>query len=533
MIGKWVVGILLVLLFWACDSKLSDSAIVILYDNDVHCAVHGYAAFAAVAELVKKETPYVTKISCGDFIQGEVVASATRGMAIIDIMNRVGYDIVTLGNHEFDFGVERMTELMDSLHSAVVCANFRNLASEESYFKPYKIVAYGDVRIAYLGVTTTTTPINTSPQTFRDEAGNILYDFGFQGFYNNIQGHIDEAFRDGADYVVAISHLGDIPYGEHPTSFDLINNTSGINLLLDGHAHSVIADTGIVNILGDTVLMTSSGTRFQYIGKVTLSTNGKFTSELIPVEENRAPVDISVRAYVDSIVGRVEELGKRIVGVSLVDLHFSDSEDNRISYVTETSIGDFCADAFRAVCGADVAVVNGGGIRSSIYKGELSFNDLYAIFPFNNSACIAKITGKQLLDAMEFSVSWLPEEDANFMQVSGMRFDVDPMVPSPVMYSLDGMFSHIGPGKRRVAHLQIYDSRSEVYKDVEPDKEYIIAGSDYLLKNLGASGVFRHAVPLNCNFGQEVELLVSYLHNHLDGVIPISYIAPSNRICIK
>ncbi len=518
---------------WACGLSRSESTIVILYDNDVHCAVDGYAKFSAVASEALNITPYVTKVSCGDFIQGDIIGSATRGFAIIDIMNRVGYDIVTLGNHEFDYGVERMSELMDSLNSTVVCANFTYRPTDELCFKPFEIVEYGDVSIAYIGVTTTTTPTNTIPQTFRDDRGELLYDFNISNFHQNIQFYIDSARADGADYVVVLSHLGDVRYGTHPTSVDLIRNTKGIDVVLDGHAHGVIHGAKIPNAEGDSVLLTSTGSGFKYIGKLTLSSEGEFVSQLIATQSSETSVDTAILSYVNQEVDYAIGQGERIIGKSLITLPFADSDDNRISYACETAIGDFCADAYRIVLGADIAVVNGGGIRDSIEKGDLKFNDLYEVFPFNNVACLSKISGDELLRAMEVAVSWLPEGDGNFMQVSGMRFDVNLSVPSPVMFGLDGLFVTLGKGPRRVSNLQIFDPQSATYKDIEPDRIYLVASYNYLLKELGAAGMFRYADLLNDNLGQDVEILVRYIENFLNGTIPVSYSTPSSRINIK
>lgn len=520
----------MLLLVWACGSEKPDSAIVIIYDNDVHCAVDGYSRFSAVAAMAALETPYVTKVSCGDFIQGDIIGSATQGMAVVDIMNLVGYDVVTLGNHEFDYGVPRMVELMDSLDASVVCANFRDLSDGKPCFEPFHIIKYGDVKIAYLGVTTTTTATNTSPQTFRDSEGKLQYDFSLQNFFTHIQSCVNRARARGADYVIALSHLGDLVYGEHPTSLDLIEQTYGIDVVLDGHAHSVISDTGVINAVGDTILLASSGTKFQNIGKLTLSTEGKFFSELIPTEMGTLPVDNKIYFFVEELMESIVKQGERVVGRSKVNLPYVDANDAKLSYLSQTSIGDFCADAYRVVLGTDVAVVNAGGIRASIEKGELTFNDLYSVFPFNNIACTAKIAGAELLDAMEFAVSSLPEGDGNFMQVSGMRFDVDCSIPSPAIMGIDGLYAYVGDGTRRVTNLQIFDSQRELYEDVVLEKEYTIASYSYLLKDLGAAGIFRQADILCEDCGHDVDILATYLENYLNGEIPVKYSMPSNRI---
>ena len=514
---------------WIPD--VPESPIVIVFENDVHCAVDGYAKLAGLREQQRMQTPYVTTVSCGDFAQGDVVGSVSHGENIIDIMNQVGYDVVTLGNHEFDFGMSQLFKLTDALEASVACANFRDLRTNEQPFSSYQIIRYGNVDIAYLGFTTTTTSTNVSPKTFQDEEGNVIYDFTQETFYQHAQTQIDEARAEGVDYVIALSHFGDMDRGEHASSVSLIQNTMGIDVVLDGHDHRVIPDTLVHNRQGEPVLLASTGTKFAYVGLLTLSTEGEFTSRLVASEE--APTDKEVQTFVEDIKEKALADGLRVVGYNEVNLSIYDKKGNRLVRSQETAIGNLCTDAFRKVLNTDVALLNGGGIRADFPQGELTFNDLMTVFPFNNTACTATMTGQQLLDALEFSVSFLPDEDGTFMQVSGLKFEVDASVPSPVVVDENELFSHVGEGKRRVSGLQILDRESGEYLPVDLKKHYTLASFNYQLKELGSAGIFRYATLKEDHLAQDVEVLSIYIERVLGGRIGQQYADVEGRIRIK
>lgn len=503
--------------------------IVIMFENDVHCAVDGYARLVALREQQRALTPYVTTVSCGDFVQGDIVGSISRGENIVEIMNQVGYDVVTLGNHEFDFGISQMFKLTDDLDATVVSANFRDLRSAEPPFPSYRIIRYGEVDVAYLGLTTTTTATSVSPFTFLDEEGNIAYNFCKSNFYENAQMQIDKARSEGADYVVVLAHLGDRDRGEHANSISLINHTTGIDAVLDGHDHSVIADTLIYNLEGAPVLLSSTGTKFEYVGMLTLSTDGTFSSRLEPCRSSIG-IDKATQDLVDEIKRKTLLDGQQVVGVSEVDLSINDASGNRLVRSEETNIGNFCTDAFRIVLNTDVALLNGGGIRTDIPQGDVTYNHLLSMFPFNNTACTAIMTGQQLLDILEFSVSYLPEEDGSFMQVSGVKFEVDPSIPTPVIVDEYYLFAGVGEGPKRVSHVQILDKESGTYQPVDPKRNYTLAAFDYQIKNLGCAGAFRYLKLKEDNLGQDVEVLVTYITDVLKGKIGKEYKNTEGRI---
>lgn len=526
----------LTLLFVACNEDnikdttpdLPTKPIVILYENDVHCTVDGYPFLVSMRKEYQTTTNYVSTVSCGDFASGGLVGAISKGEQIVKIMNYVGYDAIALGNHEFDYGVPQMFNITDSLDAPVLCANLKNVQTDEFSYQAYHIVSYGDVDIAYIGFTTTTSGTVTS---LSDEQGNPLYSLMREDFYINAQHFIDEARSKGADYVIALSHLGDSQKGIHPNSTGLITNTTGLDAVIDGHDHHVIEESFINDKDGKPVLLTSSGTNFQYIGKLTIDTNGGIRSALVNTSSSGIVPDNATQQFVDQIKEEVEGLGDFVIGNSNVDLTIYDDNGKRIVRKQETNIGDFCADAFRAFTGADIALVNGGGIRKDIKKGEILFNDLYNVMPFGDMIATGSLTGQQLTDVLEYAVSKLPAEAGVFMQVSGLRFKINPDIPSPVVIDPESeMFSHIKEGERRVSDIEIMDSESGEYNDIELSRRYTMATLDYLILELGGDGIFKDVEPDSTYWGADIEILRSYLENNLGGTIGDEYSKPQGRI---
>ena len=527
-----LIGVIIHATFFKRNTPdLPEKPIVIVFENDVHCAVDGYAKFVSLREKQREQTPYIATVSCGDFVQGDIIGSLSKGESIVSLMNEVEYDVVTLGNHEFDYGIPQLFKLRDSLEAAIVSTNFCNYRTGELIFPPYQILHYGEVDIAFMGFTTTTTPTMVAPHTFLNENKEIAYGFYRPTFYENAQKQIDKARAEGADYVVALSHLGDMDRGEHASSVNLISRTTGIDVVLDGHDHRVMPDSLVYNLEGKPVLLASTGLKFQNIGLLTLSESGTFTSRLVPTADVEASEEAQV--LVESMKKKALKEGERKVGVNEVLLSPDDAEGKRLVRNRETNIGNFCADAFREVLKTDVAMINGGGIRADLPQGDVTYNHLVSVFPFNNTACTATLTGQQLWDALEFSVSSLPGEDGSFMQVSGVKFEVDTLIPSPIVVDEFGVFQHVGKGARRVGNLKVWDKENQAYLPVDLKRKYTLASFNYMLKNLGCSGIFRYTELLEDNLGQDVDILASYIANVLHGRIGKQYAEVEGRIVMK
>jgi 2',3'-cyclic-nucleotide 2'-phosphodiesterase (5'-nucleotidase family) len=543
---KIVLACLLIVAF-ACKRK---DNIVILYDNDVHCAVDGYAKMAGVKNELKKQTPYVSVVSCGDFAQGDVIGTLSEGGSIVKIMNQVGYDVVVFGNHEFDYGFHTMEELGYQLKATVVSCNLINKKTDKTFFKPYIIKEYGPTKVAYIGVITPET-LTSSPKLFDDidyifqfDAENNVVTYEFEGdfcadsLYSQVQKYVDAARAAGAHIVVVLAHLGDELIDKTmPTSVSLIAKTNGIDVVLDGHAHHIIADTLIANNQNQMVHLSSTGSNFRNIGQLTIAPDNTLSLQLLPID-TLTMVDDSVKALVDTLKNHTLVFGQERVGRTPFPLIANDAQGNRIVRKKETNLANFCTDAFRIMLGTDIALINAGGIRDNIAAGDITYNDLLRVFPFNNTVCIATLTGCQLIDVLEFSTRFFPKESGGLMHVSGLRYmlfeNCDPHI---FYYDEQGLFMGIvspnsnipPPPSCRIEYVQIWDKKQQKYVPIEPEKEYTLAAFDYHLKELGDQGILRYAQLKEDYKGQDVDILARYIA-YLGYQIPSKYAVRQKRM---
>ena len=502
--------------------------IVILYENDVHCAVEGYSKLAAMKNELKSEYEYVGVVSSGDFVQGGTLGAVSKGEYIVELMNLVGYDAIAPGNHEFDYTISRLTELYELSETKYISCNFAKIGEEKTYFEPYTIVSYGDVDIAYIGIITPETITSARPSQFRNENGEIIYTFNESRLYELVQESIDEATEDGADYVIALSHIGYDESGELNDVTDVIENTDGLDVVLDAHSHSVIEEKIVKDKSGDDVLLTSTGTGFENIGKLTIA-NGEFDTELVKTE-TYTKTDADVDAYIAEINESYAELGNRKIGESKVELITHNEEGTRLVRTAETNLGNLCSDALFFVTNADVSYVNGGGLRAPIKSGDMTFNDIYSVFPFNNRIVTAEITGQVLLDMLEMSMISYPQEDGAFPHMSGITFSVNKSIPSSIKVDENGFFTKVD-GDYRVYDVKVLDKESGNYKALELDKKYILAAADYYILNFGSGmSMFKDAKVVESEGMLDVEVLERYITDNLNGVIGEEYKDVVNRI---
>ena len=486
--------------------------IVILYENDVHCEIEGYSALSAMRNELKQEYDHVGIVTSGDFLQGGSLGSISRGEYVVRLMNLVGYDAIALGNPEFDYGLDRLYELADMLNTKPVCANFKKIGAGE-VFEPYSIVSYGEVKIAYIGITTPGTPDKTSfPTQFMDENKNPLYTFCKTDLAKVVQENIDMARAEGADFVVALSHLGDSKEDVY-NAIDLVRETVGFDVVLDAHSHSVIEADILIDKGGNEVLYTSTGTKFANIGKLTIS-GDRITTELIPLE-NYSTTDPVVDGCIDQIMTEYAEVGNKKIAACAFDLVTHDSEGNRIVRVGESNLGNLISDAFRHVLGADIAYFNGGGIRSHIESGDITFHDLLNVLPFNNTGVVVEVSGTTVLEMLEASVSKWPEENANFPHVSGLSFSVNTL----------------GEANSRVYNVEVLNSESGKYEPLALDKTYTVASNNFiLLENGDGMTMFEGADVVSDTGILDVEILERYVVHHLGGVIDDRYAQANGHI---
>ncbi len=504
--------------------------IVILFESDVHCAVDGYTKLAALRNEVKQETEYVSVVSCGDFVQGGSLGAVSEGAYIIDIMNAVGYDVVTLGNHEFDYTIPTLATLMDKLTAKVVSCNFVSTYNDRSIYDPYTVISYGDTDVAFIGITTPESISKSTPTYFMDENGNYIYDFCADTLYERVQDSIDAAVADGADYVVALSHLGTEYVTEEWTAQEVAAHTSGIDVMLDGHSHSVIESDTIPDMNGEDVLICSVGTQFEYMGRLTIASDGTLSTEIIATDAYEGE-DEAVSKVVSDIEAEYAAMGDRVVGTSAVTLTTLDENGVRAVRNAETNIGDFCADAYRAEFNADIGIMNGGGLRGDIAAGDVTYNDILAMIPFGNLTCCIEVSGQAVLDMLEHSVKGCPEEEGGFLQVSGIRFDVNTSIESTVTLDENDMFTGI-TGERRVSNVEVQNRETGEYEPLDVNATYTIASIEYLLVESGNGyTMFDGAVIIDDKEVVDTQTVEDYI-KLLGGTIGEEYAEPQGRINI-
>ncbi len=529
---KFWIGFIVLCLLTSVMSGISYAAegeeIVILFENDVHCSVDGYAKLAAMKEELSATADYVGVVSSGDFVQGGSLGVVSKGEYIVNLMNLVGYDAITLGNHEFDYKIERLHELAEMLDTTIVCSNFKKTDEDESVFEPYTIVSYGDTDIAYVGITTPDTITSSSPAQFKNEAGEYIYSFSGDTLYETVQKNIDAAEKDGADYIIALSHLGTENVYEQWSVQTLIQNTTGLDAVLDGHSHSTVESLIVNDKEGDEVTVASTGTTFANIGKLTIY-GGEIKTELIPTEAYEKTAE-EIMSYISQINEEYAKLGERKIGVSEVNLTTVDESGNRIIRKAETNLGDLCADAYREITGADIGMVNGGGIRTNIDIGDITFNEILGVFPFGNKTCVSEVTGQQVVDMLEYGLIVYPEENGSFQHVSGITFDFDPQIEHSIKLNENQEFVSI-EGARRVSDVKVLNKETGEYEPIKPDGKYTLASHSYLLMEYGGGAtMFKDSKLLSDTGILDVELLENYITENLGGVVGAEYAESQNRI---
>ena len=507
--------------------------VVVLFTSDVHCGVDqgfGYAGLAAVRDNLAK-TNHVLLVDNGDSIQGEPIGTMTTGESNIELMNAVGYDIATIGNHEFDYGMDRFLELTKKANFPYISANFMH--NDELVFAPYVIKEFDGVKIAFVGITTPKTTTSSTPKYFQDETGKFVYTFcqdeTGEKLYAVVQKAVDDARAEGAAYVVAMAHLGIEGESAPWMSTDVIANTTGINALLDGHSHSVLEQEKVKNKDGEEVLLAACGTKLQAIGYLRISAkDGSMATGLYKWDTSNAVslpdligLDNEVATKVNEAMDTLNEKLGEVVAKSAVDLVISDPEtDVRIVRTTETNLGDLCADAYRDQSGADVAFVNGGGIRVKIAAGDITLNDILKVHPFGNALCVVEATGQQILDALEWGSRVVPEETGGFLQVSGLTYEIHTYIESSCTADENGLFTGVA-GEYRVKNVKVGG------EDLDVNKTYTLACHDYLLKNAGDGfTMFQQDTLLQDSVKLDNQVLIDYITGTLNGVVGEAYANP-------
>ena len=436
-------------------------------------------------------------------------------------MNAIGYDFAIPGNHEFDYGMAQFFKLNKLQKAGYYSCNFTDLRTGSIVLPPYRIFEAGGHKIAFVGVTTPETLATSTPKYFQDDKGKFIY--GFQEdetgekVYAAIQKAVDAAKKDGAEFVVIVGHLGMESSLPHWSSTAIAENTRGVTAIIDGHSHEQYENRPAKNKDGKDVLITQTGTKMQTVGKLVLHDDGTMTSTLEKEETLPAP-DPKILKVIEKENKKFEAILKQPVGESLVDLQERDpATGKRRVRSQETNMGDFVADAFRAVLNTDVAMVNGGSLRNTIKKGVFTYQDVLTAFPFGNMSSAAEVKGQTILDALELGSMNTPDENGGFLQVSGLTYTIDTTIPSTVELDAHGSFVGV-KGERRVKDVMIGG------KPIDPEKIYTVGGTTYVLKDGGNGMVmFKGAKLIDDGTLTDADMIMEYVQNHMSAKIGEEY----------
>ena len=527
------------------QEDLSDD-IVILHVNDVHCGLNetvGYDGFVLYRDEMEKKYKNVITVDVGDHIQGGSIGAISNGEAIIKLMNNIEFNVTILGNHEFDYGIEQLQKLGENITSKYICSNFCYNKNKSTIFEPYKIVKAGNKTIGFIGVLTPLTLTKTYLSQIKDDNNELLYDFltnkDVKDLYDRVQGYIDELkSTKKVDYVILLTHFGmDV---EDYTSNDLLSHLEKVDAVLDGHTHRVYNTTSKDKNNKD-IPISQTGTKLQSIGKLIIKPNGSFESEIIvnvtePLDKEDAInitrgnqerwVNKKANEFINSLWNEYSDELNALIGYSNFDLLLRD--ENSIApfcRIGECSLGDLITDAIKASTNTEIAILNGGGIRNDLKKGNITSSTVIDILPWFSYIIAKQLTGQVILDALEFGVSKLPNAFGGYPQASGITFDLDPSINSTVKTDNSGNFVNI-TGERRVTNVKING------ENLNLTRLYNVS----LLNFQGSGGdgysMFADKEVYLESILTDTDSLIYYIKNTLNGTIPEEYKEVQKRVNI-
>ena len=506
------------------EEKTMDGQIVILHTNDVHGAIAGYAKVAALKDAYEAKGAYVLLMDAGDFIQGDPTVSVSEGATAVELMNMAGYDVVSMGNHEFDYGYENMKTLAATAEFPIVDANV--LYNGKVAFEDNVVFTAPDgTKIGVFGLDTPETATKAHPAKIQGVtflAEDKLFDCAKK--------QVAALEAEGCDYIVCLGHLGIDDESTGNRSIDLLKKVSGIDVFIDGHSHSTLGEvTAAAEAAGITgTAVTSTGTKLENVGVVTI--NGESISATVTALADLTAEDADIAARAAAIQKEIDDDYGTVFAKTEVALNGEKDPGNRTE---ETNLGDLICDAL--VWGAkkngetvDAAVTNGGGIRASIAAGNITKKDINTVLPFGNTLGIVKVTGAELLEALEASTYCTPAAIGGFPQVSGIEFTVD----TTVAYDQGDLYpgsTYYGPKSIQRVTIETVGGKA-----FDPKATYSIATNDFMAAGGDTYYAFA-AASVNYDLGIPMdEVVMDYITTELKGVVTAeAYGEPAGRITVE
>ena len=511
------------------------SEVTILYTNDVHTYIDKqapeltYAAIAALKQSYQDAGKKVLLVDAGDHVQGTAYGSMDQGASIIELMNAAGYDAATPGNHEFDYGMDRAKELMRDADFPYLSCNWVDLRTNLRVLPEIKVFVRGGVRIAFVGITTPETFTKSTPAYFMNKAQTkYIYDIlggeDGQKLYSAVQKAVDKA-KCLADVVIGLGHLGVDPSSSPWTSEEVIAHTTGFDAFIDGHSHTVMENKQVADASGRLVTLTQTGSYFANVGEMTIAPDGTISTRLVSTYDQEDP---AVAAEQAAWVNTVDDMLGEKIAVADTKFYITDpATGKRRIRSGETNLGDFVADGIYTYFNeveqlhCDIAIMNGGGIRSDEDAGYWTFKTCKQVSPFGNVACLMSVTGKQIQDALEFAARFAGEdgkENGGFLQVAGATYEIHTDIPNTVQTDEKNVWIGSATGTPRVQNVKIYDKASGSYLPLDPGATYALAGMNYTLRNLGDGFAMFDGAELIKDYVSEDYLVMSTYAMIFDGV---------------
>ena len=530
----------------ACFLTGKDAAVTILYTNDVHTYIDNkspkltYAAIAAMKQGYVDEGKPVLLVDAGDHIQGTAYGSMDDGATIIELMNEAGYDIATLGNHEFDYGMARAKAIIKEADFPYVSCNWVDLRTGLRVLPAVKLFPAGGKWIAFVGITTPESFTKSTPAYFMNaKQTKYIYDIlgGDDGrkLYDAVQKAIDKAKALGADIIIGLGHLGVDPSSSPWTSEDVIANTTGFDAFIDGHSHTVMENKRIYDAAGKPVTLTQTGSYLANVGKMTIAEDGAITTELISTADVS---DAAVAATAEAWINDVDAMLGEQIATTDIKFYINDpATSKRRIRMGETNLGDFVADGiytyFNEVeqLDCDIAMMNGGGIRTDVDAGKWTFKTCKQVSPFGNVACLMSVTGKQIQDALEFGARFVgPEgkENGGFLHVAGATYEIHTDIPNTVLTDDKNVWMGSATGTPRVQNVRIYNKKTGAYEPLDPNRTYALAGMNYTLRNLGDGFAMFDGAELIKDYVSEDYLVMSTYAMIFDAVNDVPVLSSAN-----
>ena len=510
------------------------SEVTILYTNDVHTYIDKqapeltYAAIAALKQSYQNAGKKVLLVDAGDHVQGTAYGSMDQGASIIELMNAAGYDAATPGNHEFDYGMDRAKELMRDADFPYLSCNWVDLRTNLRVLPEIKVFVRGGVRIAFVGITTPETFTKSTPAYFMNKAQTkYIYDIlggeDGQKLYSAVQKAVDKA-KCLADVVIGLGHLGVDPSSSPWTSEEVIAHTTGFDAFIDGHSHTVMENKQVADASSRLVTLTQTGSYFANVGEMTIAPDGTISTRLVSTYDQEDP---AVAAEQAAWVNTVDDMLGEKIAVADTKFYITDpATGKRRIRSGETNLGDFVADGIYTYFNeveqlhCDIAIMNGGGIRSDEDAGYWTFKTCKQVSPFGNVACLMSVTGKQIQDALEFAARFAGEggkENGGFLQVAGATYEIHTDILNTVQTDEKNVWIGSATGTPRVQNVKIYDKASGSYLPLDPGATYALAGMNYTLRNLGDGFAMFDGAELIKDYVSEDYLVMSTYAMIFDG----------------